>query len=233
MDKDGKNRHLLRRIEPVIFSAAWSPNGKTLAITCAPEAWTTLPHPSDEPVRAGLFLVPADGRGEPRLLFRNAFTPSWSPDGKKLAFSVEHPRGLWSVHVANSDGSKDVRLTDPSLIGGSPAWSTDGTLIAFDEFAGLGGRQQIFVMQADGSHVRQLTTDPNWDCEHASWSTDGKQIAFSCRSASAPCGPGVSSTGSVLACVRRTFSTSLGDAKLIPTQLTEHNGAFPAFAPIP
>ena len=149
MDKDRRNRHLVRRLEPVIFSAAWSPDGKTLAITGITEALMKLPHSADEPVRAGLFLLAASGQGEPRLLFRNAFSPSWSPDGKKLAFSVENPRGMWAVHVANADGSQDVQLTDPIRIGGSPAWSPDGKLIAFDEF-GDQARQQIFVMDANG-----------------------------------------------------------------------------------
>ena len=183
-------------------------------------------------MRAGLYLLPADGQGEPRLLFRDAFTPSWSPDGKKLAFSVERPRGQWAVHVANSDGSHDVQLTAPSRIGGSPAWSPDGKQIAFDEFAGQAG-QQIFVMDTDGSHVRQLTNSPDWSGGHPSWSPDGSRIAFSCRSASVPCGM-VSSTGSVLpACVRRVFAISLRDSKPVPIQLNEHDGAFPAFAPIP
>jgi Tol biopolymer transport system component len=234
MDRDGGNRHLLRRLEPVIFSAAWSPDGKTLAITCVPEMLANLPHETGDPVRAGLFLLPADGRGEPRLLFRNAFLPTWSPDGKKLAFSVEQPRGLWAVHVANSDGSNDVQLTDPILIAGSPAWSPDGKLIAFDEFANRPGRQQIFVMNSDGSHPRQITTDPDWSCEHPSWSPDGKQLAFSCRSASAPCGTGISSVGTVLpGCTRRIFKASPLDSKPEPTQVSERDGASPAFAPIP
>jgi Tol biopolymer transport system component len=233
MDKDGGNRRLLRRLEPFIFSAAWSPDGKTLAITRLPAAWANRPRTAEEPVRAGLFLLPADGHGEPRLLFRNAFTPSWSPDGRRLAFSVERPGGLWAVHVADSDGSHDVPLTDPSRIAGSPAWSPDGKLIAFDEFTDQGQRQQVSVMDTKGSRVRLLTSDPNWSCEHPSWSSDGKQIAFSCRSASVPCGT-VSSTGSVLpACVRRIFLAALDDTKARPTQLSEHDGASPAFAPIP
>ena len=231
MDKDGRNRRLLRRMEPVIYSAAWSPDGKTLAITCIPEPLANLPHPDDEPVRAGLFLLPTNGQGELRLLFRSAFTPSWSPDGKKLAFSVENPRGMWAVHVANADGSHDVQLTDPILIGGSPAWSPDGKLIAFDEFADQ-GRQQIFVMDANGYHVRQLTNSPNWSCGHPSWSPEGEQIAFSCRSASLPCGT-VSSNGSLLPeCARRIFALSLSDSKSKPRQLTEHDGTSPEFAPI-
>ena len=233
MDKDGRNRHLLRRLEPVIFSAVWSPDGKTLAFTGITEELMKLAHPADEPVRAGLFLLPASGQGEPRLLFRGAYTPAWSPDGKRLAFSVENPRGKWAIHVSDSDGSHDVTLTDPILIAGSPAWSPDGKLIAFDQFADQ-GRQQIFVMDANGYNVRQLTNSPKWSCEHPSWSPDGKQIAFTCRSASAPCGPGVSSVGSRLpACVRRIFVVSAGDAKSEPRQLSEQDGAAPAFAPVP
>ena len=232
MDAGGGNRALLRRLEPVIFSAAWSPDGKTLAITCIPEAWAKTPQPAGEPMRAGLFLLPADGQGELRLVFGNAFTPSWSPDGKKLAFSVEHPRGQWSVHVANSDGSHDVQLTDPGRIGGSPAWSPDGKLIAFDEFVGQ-GRQQIFVMNADGSNARQLTNNSGWSCGHPSWSLDARQLAFSCRSATTPCGT-VSSVGSILpACLRRIFTISPADSTAEPTQLNHHDGAAPTFAPIP
>ncbi len=78
MDRDGGNRHLLRRMEPVIYSAAWSPDGNTLAISSI----------GGQPMRAGLFLLPADAQGEPRLLFTDALTPSWSPDAKKLAFAM-------------------------------------------------------------------------------------------------------------------------------------------------
>jgi Tol biopolymer transport system component len=229
MDRDGGNRHLLRRMEPVIYGAVWSPDGKTLAVSCIPEASANRSQSDDEPAHAGLFLLPADARGEPRLLFQDALTPAWSPDGKKLAFSVERPRGQWAVHIANSDGSNDAQLTEPALMAGSPAWSPDGRLIAFD----AGQRnQQIFVMDADGSRQRQVTTDSNWSCGHPTWSADGSQLAFSCRSASTPCG-GVSSVGTVLPeCARRLFAISTLDSPSKPIQLSEHDAAMPAFAPI-
>lgn len=227
MDEDGKNSHLLRPLEPVIYSTAWSPDGKTLAISCLPQASVNPSQSPHEPTGAGLFLLPADGKGELRLLVRNAFTPSWSPDGKKIAFSVNYPRGKWSVHVANSDGLHDIQLTDPNRTGGSPAWSPDGKQIAFDE---LGGKQ-IFVMDADGSHRRQLTNDPNWSCGHPSWSPDGSRIVSSCTPTSTPCGT-ISSVGSVLpACIRRMFVISLRDPKSQPIQISHHDGAFPTFAP--
>jgi len=229
MGADGGNRYMLRRLEPVIEGVAWSPDGKTLAVTYMPEAWANRPDPLD---RVGLFLLPANGQGESRLLFRNAYTPAWSPDGKMLAFSLEQPRGLWSVHVASVDGSNDIRMTDPQNIGGSPAWSPDGKQIAFDEFVDQGQRQQIFVMDADGSHVRQLTSSTSWSCGHPSWSPDGSEIAFFCRSASLPCGV-VSSAGTILpACDRRIFTLSLRDPNAKPKQLGNHDGTAPAFAPV-
>ena len=231
MDRDGTNRRLLRRMEPVIYGAAWSADGRTIAISALPEAFANRPQPGD-PMRAGLYLLPADGQGEPRLLFRNALTPSWSPDGKQLAFSVEQPRGRWAIHVANSDGSNDVQLTDPPLMAGSPSWSPDGKLIAFDEFVRQ-RNQQVFVMDADGSNQRQITTGSNWSCGHPSWSADGKRLVFSCRSASVPCGMGISSVGTPLPeCTRRLFSASPFDLDAKPVQLSERDGAAPVFAPV-
>jgi Tol biopolymer transport system component len=219
MDKDGANRHLVRREEPVIFGAAWSPDGKMLAVSSA------------SPPRGSLFLFPADGSGEMRLLFRNALTPAWSPDGRRLAFSVEQPRGSWAVHVGNADGTGDIALTDPEIVAGGPAWSPDGRKIAFD--AMLGRLRQIFIMDADGSHKRRITSNSSWSCEHSSWSPDGKRLAFGCRSASMPCGV-VSSTGTRLAeCARRIFVISVDDLNAVQFQLGDKDGWQPLWQPAP
>jgi len=61
-----------------------------------------------------------------------------------------------------------------------PAWSPDGTRIAF--FACdprcRPRRQDIFVMNADGSGVHPLTDTPNIVDEDPAWSVDGEQIVF-------------------------------------------------------
>jgi Tol biopolymer transport system component len=229
MDGEGSNRHLLWRSASAIFSAAWSPDGKELAVSMASQGSANRSPSGSESMRCGLFLLSADGQGEPRLLFRDALTPAWSPDGTKLAFSVERPRGQWAIHVAGVDGSNDVQLTEPPLMAGSPVWSPNGKLIAFDEFADQ-RHQQIFIMEPDGSHRRQITADGNWSCGHPSWSPDGKRLIFSCRSAS-PCG-GVSSVGTLLPeCTRRLFSISPFDPETKPVQLSERDGMNPQFTP--
>ena len=212
MARNGGNSHLLRRLEPGIEKAAWSPDGRMLAVS----------------LKGGTFLLGPDGQGEPRMFVPNAYSLAWSPNGMKIAFSTWTDR--WSVHVANADGSNTVQLTDPHLNAYFPTWSPDGKRIAFQASGYLNDEQGIFVMNADGSGVRQLTTDPKWQsCGHPSWSPDGKQITFFCHMKSVPCAGG--GFPGQERCHRRIFVTSpdAPPAQLIP--VTEHDGAFPAFAP--
>jgi Tol biopolymer transport system component len=216
MDADGLNRRVLRVIEPVIHSSAWSPGGTTIAVS-AVTSFTS---------GTALYLLPANGQGELKLLRRDAWTPAWSPDGTKLVFSVEQPRGVWSIHVINIDGTNDVQLSTPGS-GGSPAWSPDGKHIAFDN-----GRGDVLVMNADGSGVRQLTTADGWSCNHPAWSAAGDALVVGCRSASSPCGLGIFSTGQPMPeCTRRLFSvpiTTSENAKAV--MLTDHDGSTPSIS---
>jgi Tol biopolymer transport system component len=74
--------------------------------------------------------------------------------------------------------------TQSSLASGTePSWSPDGQSIAFT--GGSTGRTQIYVMKADGSQQRRITSNPNrsWG---PSWSPDGLKIAFACGYTPAP-----------------------------------------------
>jgi TolB protein len=224
MDADGRNRRVLRVIEPVIYSAAWSPSGATLAVSAATSVR------QGQPPHAGLFLLSANGKGELRLLRADAWTPSWSPDGSRLAFTVEHPRGRWRIHTANIDGSDEVAIGDPDVNNGSPSWSPDGKKIAFDQFTGMAGHQQVFIMNPDGTGVRQLTADSAWSCMAPSWSPGGAHLAVSCRSADSPCGMGFFSTGHVMPeCARRVFVLPVAPGPL--KKLFDHDAAMAVFAP--
>ena len=90
-------------------------------------------------------------------------------------------RSVWNgdIYVVNADGTGKTRLTSHPAEEFDPAWSPDGTEIAFSRHTGR--RFQIFVMNADGSGARQLTEGDSASYD-AAWSPDGKRIAFTrCR----------------------------------------------------
>jgi dipeptidyl aminopeptidase/acylaminoacyl peptidase len=112
---------------------------------------------------------------------------AFSPDGARIAFA-DSDRDRSGIATAATDGSSVHRLTD-GMNDTSPAWSPDGTKIAFagTEFdpsirrCGLGVDSDcatdIYVMNADGSGLVRLTSDPAPDY-HPTWSPDGTQIAY-------------------------------------------------------
>lgn len=126
----------------------------------------------------GVYAMEADGSGDPvRLTEDGGFSPTFSPDGARIAFSSRRVGGALDVFVRVVDGSAGTeRLT---LAGGSePAWSPDGSRIAFESRrAGL--PPDVHVMNADGSgSPDRLTTGGGFS---PAWSPDGTRIAFASR----------------------------------------------------
>ena len=83
--------------------------------------------------------------------------------------------GNFEIHVMNPDGSGQTSLTDNAARDWHPAWSPDGTKIAFD--SDRDGDHEIYVMNADGSNATQLTNNTD-DDRGPNWSADGTKIAF-------------------------------------------------------
>lgn len=117
-----------------------------------------------------IYIVDADGTGLRQLTKGPAaeFDPSWSPDGRRIAYRVERGQQSADIYVMDADGSGQRRIAR----GLSPAWSPDGALIAYADDQG-----SISVMAPDGSGGRRVPgTDQG---EYPSWSPDGATLAFS------------------------------------------------------
>lgn len=92
-----------------------------------------------------------------------------SPGPELLAGDTD----IWAM---SADGRRQVQLTATDAYDFDPAWSPDGTKIAFARSSG-GCCSDIYVMDADGTNVTQVTTGPDPD-NAPTWSPDGTQLAF-------------------------------------------------------
>jgi serine/threonine-protein kinase len=126
-----------------------------------------------------LFVMPALG-GNARKLADDAYDPSWSPDGREIAFRSARD-GSWRLYtVSVTDGRiTRVRGAEPRVAGLD--WSPDGRWIAFvaGETDATGWDLYVISTAATDSVARQLTSDSASVALHPAWSPNSDWIAFS------------------------------------------------------
>jgi VCBS repeat-containing protein len=113
--------------------------------------------------RAGnweIYVMDQDGANVQRLTFRpdtyDTF-PFISPDGTRIVFSSQiEGRNEGEIYIMNVDGSKVTRLTHTVALNNLPSWCPDGDKIVF--VSDRDGDENIWIMNADGSGQKQLTT---------------------------------------------------------------------------
>lgn len=115
-----------------------------------------------------LFISNIDGSAEQGLVFGNG---ALSPDGTRLVYSDEN--GL--IKMLEIATGSTTTLNIPSGSTANVFWSPDGQHIAFDLFTNT---YQVFVMDADGENLRQLTFENEMTFAFG-WSGDSKQVLIS------------------------------------------------------
>jgi Tol biopolymer transport system component len=149
--------------------ASWSPDGTRLACDTG----------------RGIDVVTADGTHSAVLITGDYTAPSWSPDGRLIAFaggcSECTQQGLW---VMPASGGAPTRLFAQWVDWGSTiAWSPDSTSIAFQSSTGNGAASRLIVVNAAGGTPRRLATghfqeEPGGAHLAESWFPGGHQIAL-------------------------------------------------------
>lgn len=175
MNADGSNLRNLTLHDGDDYAASWSPDGSQIVF-----------YSTRDNVRQ-LYVMNADGSNQSRISTpdnggdTDDWAPVWSPTGNLIAYQgIPH-------HNSGGDSTADIFLVDPNggnkrnLTQGSgtdeesPAWSPDGGQILYQLY--LNGSYDIWVMNADGSGKRALTSGPG-DDEYPAWSRDGRFILF-------------------------------------------------------
>jgi Tol biopolymer transport system component/DNA-binding winged helix-turn-helix (wHTH) protein len=134
-----------------------------------------------------LWRIQARGGTPERLWFgQGALTPSVARTGSRMAFThAEKSIDLWKVPMGEAArNTAPARLVPSNLAQQNPRYSPDGSKIAFESTRS--GNPEVWVCDADGSHLVQLTSFGGPLTGTPNWSPDGKQIVFDSRASGRP-----------------------------------------------
>ena len=159
MNADGSNRTQLTDFSATAFYPSVSPNGEMVYFS------------SRQTGNFELYSISTNGGDAKKLTndIGSLYAPELSPDGEWIIFANQGS-GLW---LMRPNGKNPHRLSDRDDI--DPTWSADGSMIAFA--SSRAGARQLFVMNADGTNIRQVTNLDNMG-GRSSFSPDGTKLTF-------------------------------------------------------
>ena len=172
VDANGDNRTRLTQEKVYDVRPSWSPDGSKIAFAGSVDAAAFTPW--------HIFVMNADGTERLNLtgdtVLANAISsePTWSPDGRKIAFESQRIFLGYDIFVMTAEGKNLEQLTEEGN-NRMPAYSPDGTKIAF--VSTRDGDFNIYLMDTNGRSTVKLTrTPPGTDNTRPSWLPVGLTI---------------------------------------------------------
>ena len=124
-----------------------------------------------------LKLIDADGENAETIneVQGSIFSPAWSPDASRIAYSVQRDQSYPLIYVQNISGGAPKVLTPFAGSNLSPSFSPDGSKILFS--SSFGGSADIYQINASGGDPKPLTNWPSSEVQ-PSYAPDGKSFIF-------------------------------------------------------
>jgi Tol biopolymer transport system component len=142
------------------MSAALSPDGRRLAIDLVAAIW----------------VLPASGGQARRLTgdLADATLPSWSPDGRQIAFQ-SYQDGNFQLYIIDATGGASRKVTSGEFDSREPVFSPDGRRLAFS--SDRDGSYSVWSLDLASGAITAITSSPDEEAA-PSWSPDGERIVF-------------------------------------------------------
>ncbi|HKP90110.1 MAG TPA: hypothetical protein VJT75_09070 [Thermoleophilaceae bacterium] len=155
---NGQDRKRLTTSKDGDFEPDWSPDRR----------WIVFSRNKAGSPSTKLFKVHPNGKGLNDVPHTSgAESPSWSKDGKLIAY-IEHTAKHEAVFTVRADGSHKKQVTSDGYDAANPAWAPDGKHIVFERKGGLS------TIRPDGKGLTELVGKGR----QPDWAPDGKHIAF-------------------------------------------------------
>ena len=184
----------LRSAQPLTHEILWkmkqvgepspSPDGRWVIVPVIEPAY------EEKDERSDLWLIAADGRGEPKRFTTGMGPesgPAWSPDSTHIAFAAKRGGDTVSqIHVMPLDGGEAIKVTSLTLGARNPQWSPDGKWILFQSSVHPGGTNELANkrvvegIKKSKTKIRRYDSFPirRWD----RWLDDSRTHLFMVRS---------------------------------------------------
>jgi dipeptidyl aminopeptidase/acylaminoacyl peptidase len=165
---------LYAALPAVLAAASWASDGAPPRALTDPKTVVSPPNPSARPIPV-----------EDLLISRRVQGPTWSPDGRQIAFTT-NLTGRFNLWKVSADGGWPIQLAQAEDRQVGVVWSPDGKWILYQQDAGGNEQYQIYRVAADGGEPVNLTNAPQIRFTDVRFSGDGKYLAVGMKLKTSP-----------------------------------------------